>query len=639
MKNTNDLKTFRRILFIDFETRSEADLQEVGAHKYCLDPTTEILLVSYAFDDRPVNVVTLDELPQEVWTILEERSHIKVAHNAEFDMAVAKYVMKLNITYEDWFDTAYQAAYYGYPRALGHLAKILRTAQKASQDELKLFSHPVAKAKGVAEDEFFSVAIRTRWNNETTHPAEWQRFKEYAAGDVVTMRECFDKMRMLPDIELFTMQVTFEMNFNGYPFDVKLANRIYEVAKTYEKEAGDEALERFGITNLRSVPQVKKALIRENVYLDSLNKKERGGVEHPILDLRDQATGAAFSKIPTAIARLCHDGRLRGEFKGHGAHTGRWSAHGTQPQNFARILDPDKVCEDLSHVDSYSVLRQHLRLCIGNVKGSDFTCADLSQIEARIVAWLAGCKWRTDAFANGVDIYARSAEKMFNKQNVTKNDIERQYGKCAELGFGYGGGHVAIKNIQPDFYREQGEAKIQELVQQWRTANPEICQLWRSLERGFRDAIKTGKGAVICGATTLTFQFDGSTARINLPSGRALYYRGVSTMGTQMGVDLYYLDYSRGGEHPIRVKFWGGTLLENITQAIAKDVLTDIMERVKRNCPYAELIGTVHDEIWYLTTLGKTTLNTLLEEMARPIAWAKGLITKGDGFTSDRYRK
>ena len=379
------------------------------------------------------------------------------------------------------------------------------------------------------------------------------------------------------------------------------------------------------------------ALGKEGCGLASLNKKERNGVEHDILILRDQATGSAFSKIPTAFTRLCPDGRLRGEFVGHGAHTGRWSSRGTQLQNWARILS--HVDTDLSNVRDYDHLRQHMRLCLGYAEGKRFTCADLSQIEARIVAWLAGCKWRMDAFANGVDIYARSAEKMFNKREVTKDDIERQYGKCAELGFGYGGGTAAIGAIQPDFYKSIGEAKAHELVQTWRAANPEICQLWRKFERAFIEAKRTGRCDVVVGNTTLRFLYDGYTARIDLPSGRALYYRGVTAVATGMGIDLYYLDYSRGGENAVRVKFWGGTLLENITQAIAKDILTDIMRRVKQREPRSTCIGTVHDELWYSHDERLDVLRVVLEEMKRPITWAYGLITDGNGFTSDRYRK
>lgn len=636
MNYSERLKRFERTLFIDFETRSEADLKTAGTHKYCMDATTDVLLVAYAFDNEPGDVCTLDDLPVKVWEAIEDSNVLKIAHNAEFDMAVAKYVMKLNITYADWFDTAYQAAYYGYPRALEHLAKILRTTQKASQEELRFFSTPVSKAKPVACDELFSKPSVTRWNEPESHPAEWQKFKDYAYGDVVVMRECFSKMRMLPDIEVFTMHETFEMNFNGVPFDGEFAAKIYALSQDYSQRAGEEAKERFGVENLRSTKQVRIALSRAGCGLASLNKKERSGVTHDILELRDQATGSAFSKIPTAFTRACPDGRLRGEFVGHGAHTGRWSSRGTQLHNWARILS--HVDTDLSKVRDYDHLRQHMRLCLGYVPDRDFVCADLSQIEARIVAWLANCKWRMEAFSNGIDIYARSAEKMFNKRNLTKDDVERQYGKCAELGFGYGGGYNAIKNIQPDFYRKIGEAKAQELVQQWRTTNPEICQLWKDLERAFLAAIKRGRGIANCGSTTLTFQFDGSTVRVSLPSGRALYYRGVSVRGTGFGLDIFYLDYSRGGEHAAQVKLWGGTLLENVTQAIAKDVLTDIMYRTKERTE-SSCIGTVHDEVWYLCENGEQTLNVVLEEMRRPISWANGLVTKGEGFTSDRYRK
>ena len=628
-------------LFIDFETRSELDLKDVGAHRYCMDASTGVLLVAYAFDDEPVRVY--EALPDHVYEAILDPNVLKVAHNAEFDMAVCKYVLDIDITYDDWFDTAYQAAYYGYPRALGHLTHILKTTAKTSKDEMKMFTSPlpVKTKKGtsadVAEYNRLLQLFPQRWNDATTHPTEWQRFCDYAATDVTAMRECYKKMNTLPEIELFAMRETFEINFNGVPFDSELANKIYARSQEYSQRAGKEAFEKYGIVNLRSVPQVKAALERENVYLDSLNKKERGGEEHEILVLRDMASGAAFSKIPKAFARLCRDGRLRGEFVGFGAHTGRWSSRGVQLQNWARILSD--VDTDLSNVRDYDHLRQHIRLCLGYDKWNVFTCADLSQIEARIVAWLANCKWRIEAFNAGEDIYARSAERMFGKKNVTKGDIERQYGKCAELGFGYGGGSNAIRNIQPDFYESIGESKVLQLVQTWRDANPEICKLWRTLERSFKAAVRTGRCEMAIGATILKFVFDGKNAAIHLPSGRALYYRTVRLVPNNYGETLYYSDYSRGGEQPVHVKFWGGTLLENIVQALARDVLVDIMKRVKEREPRSHCVGTVHDELWYLNAPNVNILDILLDEMRRPIRWARGLVTNGDGFTSDRYRK
>lgn len=619
-----------RKLFLDFETRSECDVSVAGSHRYILDPTTDVLLVSYAFDNEPVQTVDLFErggfLPVDLLDALYDDDVLKIAHNAEFEMCICRYKYHISVNPEAWFDTAYQAAYFGYPRKLSHLARSLRTLAKGSQEEMLLFAQPLKQRARRGEE---PVKL---WATKETHPAEWGRFLKYSSDDVAVMRECYDKMPALPNIELFVMRATFVMNFNGIPFDIKFALQIYEMSEEYAKRAGEKALDRFGIKNLRSTQQVKEALWREGVLLDSLNKKDRNGQEHEILVLRDQATGSAFSKVKTAVARICQDLRLRGEFVGHGAHTGRWSSRGVQCQNFARILSD--VSTDLTKVKSYDHLRQHMRLCIHAPKPQLFTCADLSQIEARIVAWLAGCEWRMKAFANGEDIYSRSAEKMFGLPHVDKTMPERQMGKCAELGLGYGGSGRAIGNINADFYREQGEAKIDEIVRRWRAANPEICQLWRSLERAFKQAMVKGVTTLSCGPTRINFFYDGHTARIELPSGRSLYYRG--THGDNG--DLYYLDYSRGGDLPVRTKFWGGVLLENITQAIARDVLVDIMSRIAHKYPKYYLIGTVHDEVWYLSK-DENALDNLLNEMSSPISWAGGLVTKGDGFTHDRYIK
>jgi DNA polymerase len=629
-------KTFNGILWIDFETRSKVNLMDVGAHRYCVDPSTKVLLTAYAFNDSEINVCEADNLPDELLTLLNAKDVLKVAHNAEFDMAVLKYVLGIEIRVSEWYDTAYAAAYYAHPRNLKNLAKRLNLTAKGEQDGVLLFSVPRKKSKYENAPSLFGVA-RSDFNEPEENPKEWAEFKTYAKQDVGTMREAFNAMPIIPEIEIFTSQITMEMNFNGVPFDSTLGNAMYLKALDFEQTAGKIALDKYGIKNLKSTQQVQAALRANNVMLTSLNKKERAGETHEILDLRDRATGSAFAKLPKAFARVCPDGRLHGELVGFGAHTGRWSSRGVQLQNWKRILS--EVDETLENVKSYDHLAQHMRLCLGYVPNMQFTYADLSQIEARIVAWLAGSTWRMDAFAAGVDIYARSAEKMFNIKHVAKDSKERYYGKCAELGFGYGGGHRAIENIQPDFYASEGEDKIRELVQRWRGANPEITTLWRTLENAMKLSMRKGRETIMCGKARVTFVYDGKSGKVILPSGRSIYYRGLHGIANARGgIDLHYMDYSLGGT-PLHNALWGGVLLENITQAIARDVLVDIMWRVQRLDLWSEVIATVHDEIWYLHSTNVPMLDILLDEMKRPITWANGLITKGDGLTSDRYRK
>lgn len=625
------------ILFFDFETRSELSLPDVGAHKYASHHSTEVLLISYAINSGSVRVDS--EVHEDIIRMMEDPDVLKVAHNAEFDMAIAKYVLGVDIDTvmnnpcQGWHDTAYQAAYFGYPRALADLAGVLGTKAKASPEEMHFFSEPKRLATKADPDELFSQDIPTIYNEPEHNPEKWVRFVEYARADTEVMRECYHKLPPLPEFEDYAMRFTFKMNFNGFPFDLQLATKIKDLADSYSRRAGLEALAVYGIVNLRSTPQVLKSLAAHGVVLKSLNKKERGGVTHPILDLRDQATGSAFSKIETARSRICADLRLHGEFVGFGAHTGRWSSRGVQAQNFPRILSA--VSDDLSGVRDYDHLRQHLRLCIHAQDRQMFTCADLSQIEARITAWLAGCKWRQKAFANEEDIYSRSAERMFGLPHVDKSMPERQMGKCAELGLGFGGGAGAIARVAPDFYNAQGASKVQDIVDRWRNANPEICQLWRTLERAFRSAYARAVQQVTLGPVELTFKFDGRTMYIGLPSGRGLYYR--QTVIAADG-EILYRDYSRSGAYGITTKIWGGVLTENVVQAIARDVIMDIMNRVETKYGF-ECIGTVHDEVWYLAEEDENALDYLLGEMRITPTWAPGLVIKGDGFTNKRYIK
>lgn len=627
--------TYTDVLFIDFESRSKVDLINLGAHRYCTDESTSILLTAYAVNDEPVKVIEYDNFDDRLIDLLNDPNVLKVAHNAEFDMGLIKHTTGIEVRTSEWFDTAYQGVYYAHPRKLKYLAKRLEITDKGDGEGILIFSTP---RKGGKKDEGPTLFddVLGDFVEPSEQPEKWEQFKEYAEGDIITMREAFNKMQMLPAIEIFTMQITIDMNFNGVPFDAPLGVKIYKTARNYEKAAGEIALNKYNIQNLRSGTQVQKALMENGIQLPSLDKKQRNGITHEILELRDVASGAAFSKIPKALSRMCADGRLHGEFVGHGAHTGRWSSRGVQLHNWARILED--VEPSLENVKDYDHLRQHMRLCLGHVPFTKFTCADLSQIEARITAWLAQSKWRMEAFEAGVDIYARSAEKMFSIKEVKKGDKERQYGKNAELGFGYGGGHMAIKKIQPDFYREAGEGKVRELVHLWRSANPEIKKLWYSLENALNLAIKNGVQPLVCGKIKLVFQYDGKTGKIILPSGRALYYRGMHRSATSRGFDIAYLDYG-SNYSGVRTKLWGGTILENVVQAIARDVLVSIMSRVKKRVPEAECIGTVHDEIWYLTKPKVPMLDIILEEMERPISWAKGLVTTGDGFEHDRYIK
>lgn len=610
-----------KVLFLDYETRSEADLTKVGAHRYAQDPTTEVLLLAWAVDGGPVHVD--EEVSDELFELLCRPDIMKVAHNAEFDMAVTKYVVGVDIDVWQWHDTAYQAAYFGYPRALKALAEMLDCTRKAANEEMLLFSSPVKSRKKNAP---------ITWCTKETHPNEWENFKAYAAQDVLAMRECYLEMPKLIDSELFVMHHTFQMNFEGIPFDMELANKILKKSEEYSAEAGQLALAIYGVQNLRSVPQMKAALEREGVFLESLNAKERNGVEHPLLELRDKACGSVFSKIKKAELRICFDGRLRGEFVGYGAHTGRWSSRGVQFQNFARITS--EVNENLENVRDYAHLKQHMRLCINSGSpAQDFVCADLSQIEARVVAWLAGCEWRMEVFKNGEDIYARSAERIFGIPHVTKDSPYRQQGKYAELSLGFGGAVGAMQRFAPDFCREQGEENILKLVQSWRRANPEICRLWRLLEDAFHEAVQRGVCVLRLPYTTLTFRATRRVVTIELPNGHTLYYRDVR--GHTTG-DLVYTSYSKG--HGTMIQLWGSIFIENIAQAIARDVLVDIMARVGIIYPEYKCVGTVHDEVWYITDDPKA-LDNLLIEMARPIEWAKGLITKGDGLVSKRYIK
>lgn len=631
-----------RNLFIDFETASEVDLAKVGAHRYAQHPSTRILLVSWRRDDGETH--TEEEVSDELIRYILDPSIRKVAHNAEFEMCVCTYILRLPLRIQGWFDTMYQAAYYSYPQGLSRLSVALNTVRKASSEEMLMFSKPLPAKKGDAALTFATKA---------THPVAWAAFLEYSNTDTVALSEVFNAMPMLPDDVLDVFHMCMEMNFNGYPFDMELAERIVAKAKEYELGASEIALRKYGIENLKSAKQVQKALRERGIFLDTLNAKLRGDVSHEILDLRDNATGSSFSKISAARMRINPDGRIRGELRAGGTHTGRLAGKGVQPQNFARILSP--VDPTLTNVTSYEHLKQHMRLCIKAPDEHKLLVGDLSQIEARVLSWLSGSQWLLDAFERGDDIYARNAERMFGLTNVTKDSVERQFGKIAVLSLGYGCGAKRFLTSNLAFFSRLGdgaEAAASDTVAKYRDANRPIVQLWRAVEDAFRYAMQYGVARLQTAFTTLVFEFeDQRTMRIALPSGRALYYRGVYSM-QQAGKQsqLVYTNYATGAQP---VFFWGGKLVENIVQAIAADVLLlvyksfqtygllDAYNITSDSLSVCKPILQVHDELVYLIPdeYAERALTTLKRVLHYDVPWAEGLPLSGEAFLDDRYTK
>ena len=251
----------KKILYLDFETRSELDLATCGTYRYAQHASTQMLLIAYAFDDEQVRVSR--ELPDEVFAAIQSPEVLKIAHNAEFDHAIAEFVLGCPSEFNMWHDTAYQAAYFGWPRKLSALADALHTHRKASTEEMYFFTQPVRVPKRK------DLVV---WNEMENFPVEAARFESYAATDVAVMRECYKKMLALPEFECKIMRLTFEMNRNGVPFDIEFARQVQLLADGYAERAGKIASDKYGVENLRSTKQVMEALQREGVRLASLNK-------------------------------------------------------------------------------------------------------------------------------------------------------------------------------------------------------------------------------------------------------------------------------------------------------------------------------------------------------------------------------
>lgn len=647
-----------KILGIDLETYSDVDLGNCGVYRY-VEGDFHILLFAYAFDDDPVQIIDLacgEELPQEVRDAIFDPDIIKVAWNAQFERTCLSHYFGTQLSPDSWRCSMVHAASLALPLKLKTAAEVMKTGEqkdRAGEDLIKYFSVPCKPTK--------TNGGRTR-NLPEHAPEKWQMFKDYCLQDVRTERDIRKRLEQFPLLE-------HEWDF--YHMDQRINDRgilidrnLVEQAITCDLMLSDEMTKRAyaltGLENPNSVSQLKGWLEERGIPVDSLGKKDvaalitdldKHSADQEALDmmkLRLQMAKSSVKKYQAADRYICKDGRAHGLFQFSGANrTQRWAGRGIQlqnlPQNHISTLDEAREllkmgCFDMLEViygNTPDILSQLLRTMLIAKPGHQFIVADFSAIEARVLAWLAGEQWRIEAFNRGDDIYCASASQMFGVP-VIKHGVNgelRQKGKVAELACGYGGASGALISMGA---LDMGltEAELPGLIDDWRNSNPHIVQFWWDVEKAAVETIKDHQDRKV---GRVGFQFYSNTLWIVLPSGRKLAYIKPKMQPNRFGrMAITYEGLGQNNKWS-RGETYSGKLVENITQATARDLLAEAMWRMEQTG--LDIVGHVHDEVILEVPTGSVTIDEVVRIMSINPAWADGLPLNAAGYSGFYYFK
>ncbi|EPF1982466.1 DNA polymerase [Listeria monocytogenes] len=641
----------QKVLRIDIETYSGRDIKNCGAYAYTESEDFEILLFAYAYDDEPVKVIdlTIDEIPDTVLEDLNNRRVLKTAHNANFERTcLAKYYNR-QMPPEQWQCTMVHGTLLGLPASLDMMSKALRLAQEKDNEGkalIRYFCMPCKPTK----------ANGGRTRNYPEHASEkWAKFIEYCRQDVVVERAISKKIAKFPfaEDEQRNWELDQRIADKGVRIDVDLVKHAIACQERYQANLGKKAKDLTRLENPNSVQQLKDWLADMGYPVSSLNKDSVSELladedldedVREMLLLRQEMSKTSIKKYEKMQHARCHDGRVRGLLQFYGANrTGRWAGRLVQVQNLPRnyIKDIAEVRKDLKAGDyeafemMYSnvpdVLSQLIRTAFIAEDGYTFDITDFSAIEARVIAWLAGEQWRLDVFNSHGRIYEASASQMFHIpiEEVDKN--LRQKGKVSELALGYNGGVNALIAMGA---LEMGlkENELQGIVDAWRKASPAITSLWRGVEKHAKLAISTRKSQKYKG---LTFYYEAGILFIKLPSDRNLAYFRAKLVPGKYGPQICYEGVTDKGWR--KQYTYGGKLVENIVQAIARDCLAISLRRIED--AGIDTVMHVHDEAITEVQESESSVDKLNAILAEPIPWAPGLPLQGDGFSSDFYMK
>lgn len=638
-------------LSIDIETYSPADLPSVGVYKYAADPGFKVLLFAYAFDDDDVAIVDLtrESLPEEVVLSLVDPSVEKHAFNAGFErICLSRHLGMSEGTYLDpaqWRCTMVQAAYYGAIGGLANVARFLKVPVEKDAAGTRLinkFSKPQKKA--VARE-----------------GADWERFKSYCVRDVEVERAIAAALPgPLPEREQEVYVADQAINDRGVKIDLMLAVAACDMAEADTLVSKRRLAEVTGLANPNSVGQLLGWLQGRGCEIDScaratleteLARPDLDADAREAVELRLGSAKASVKKYVVARdAPSRRDRRLRGSFMFYGAATGRWAGRLMQLQNMPRgslsgedldaaralVRQGDAEAVRMLYGDVQGVLKSLVRTTLVPEDGHLFAVADYSAIEARVLAWLAGEEWVLEVFRGDGKVYEATASRMFGVPVEQVDKGLRAKGKVATLALGYQGGPAALERMGA---LEAGIPKdeLPKIVRMWRNANPRIKGLWPRVEQAARDALQgRGSSRVCMNHVRIRKAPEVRGLAIELPSGRELFYRNARVREEDQHLTYEVCSKGAGAQ---TVETYGGRLVENITQAVARDLLAMSLKRLE-GFGY-ETVAHVHDEV--ICEVPKDNadsyLGGVIALMSDPPKWATDLPLAADGYTCQNYRK
>ena len=642
-------------LEIDIETYSSTNLQKSGVHRYVEADDFEVMLFGYAVDGGEVKVVDLmagEKIPKEILDALTDETITKWAFNAQFErVCLSRYLSYPTGTYinpSSWKCSMVWSAYMGLPLSLEGVGAVLGLEKQKlteGKDLIRYFCVPCAPTK--------SNGGRTR-NMPSDDEEKWQRFKAYNKRDVETEMQIQQRLIKFPVPEDIWNEYLLdqEINDRGIKVDMGFVKQAIAVDEVSHENLMSAMQQMTELDNPNSVQQMKGWLSENGLETDTLGKKAvaellKDAPEHlaEVLKLRQQLAKSSVKKYTAMENAVCADSRARGMFQFYGANrTGRFAGRLVQLQNLPQnhmpdlneargiVKSGDYETLDMLYEDIPDTLSQLIRTAFVPNEGNKFIVADFSAIEARVLSWLAGEEWRTGVFASGGDIYCASASQMF-KVPVEKHGVNghlRQKGKIAELALGYGGSVGALKAMGA---LEMGleEEELKPLVNAWRASNPNIVKFWWDVDRVVKKCIKENKSQKI---NNIEFHYMSGMLFIVLSSGRQLAYVKPRIGENIFGGESVTYEGVGGTKKWERIESYGPKFVENIVQAISRDIL---MYSMKMLSTY-RIVAHVHDEV-IIEANSKISVTEVCKQMSQVPPWAKGLLLDADGYECEFYQK
>lgn len=656
-------------LSIDLETFSSVPIAKAGAQKYIASPDFEILLFAYSLNGAPsvcCDIAQGELLPDWVLDALCDPQCLKHAYNAAFEWGCLSKFMGRQLPPEQWRCTMFHGLYAGYPAGLDATGRALGLPE----DKRKL-------STGKALIRYFCVPCTPtksnggRRRNLPNHdPARWELFKEYNAQDVTTEMEIERRLSLItvPDWLQRQWETDLLINARGVAVDMEMVNGALEIGATVRERLTQEAVRISGLSNPNSVQQLSAWLEQEtgeevtDLRKDTVAKMIAQAPDIPevqrMLEIRQELGKTSTKKYDAIEQAVCPDGRVRGLLQFYGANrTGRWAGRlvqvqnlprtYTQPLELARNLVKQRKLDNLRLIYGSvpDTLSQLIRTAFVASDGNVLIDADFSAIEARVISWLAGEQWRLEVFKTHGKIYEASASQMFGVpiERIKKGNPEyalRQKGKVAELALGYQGGAGALINMGA---LDMGipEDDLPDIVQRWRDTNKRICDLWYKMNSAAVEAISTGCSVGV-GRLLVSCEYDAAHEveylTVLLPSGRKLYYNSPQIGENKWGgPSISYMGMDQTTKKWKRIETYGGKLVENCVQAVARDCLAQAIENLeKEGLP---VVFHIHDEVVIDCRADTATLDAVVNIMSRPIPWAPGLPLNADGWVGGFFKK